>query len=76
MSQIPQEVARERLLDQVFDARTLAEVVAARDALHTWIRAHPGEPGMADAFEVLSHREEIASKQEAHPKVKKTAATR
>jgi hypothetical protein len=65
MLEISVDVARERLLDQVFEARTLGEVSAARQALHEWLRLHPDEPGMADAFEVLSHRADPACEQEA-----------
>ena len=76
MSQISQDVARERLLDQVFDARTLAEIATAREALHAWMSSHPEEPGMADALEVLSHRTEIANDQETSMVKTKTAAVR
>jgi len=54
-------LGRERLLDQVFDALTLVEITTARTALHAWIRAHPNEQGMSDAFEALSHRAEMTN---------------
>jgi hypothetical protein len=66
----------ERLLDQVFDARTLTEIKAAREALHGWMTAHPDEPGMADALEVLSHREDFANEGEALPNGKQPATVR
>jgi hypothetical protein len=55
------DVAREQLLDQVFQARTLSEIGQAKLALRSWLEAHPDEPGMADAFEALSHFEDFAS---------------
>jgi hypothetical protein len=76
MSEVCQDVARERLLDQVFDARTLVEIAAAREVLCAWIVEHPDEPGMSDALEVLSHREEMASEQEALPPIKQPAGVR
>ena len=55
---------REQLLDQVFDARTLQEIAEAKQALRHWLQLYPSESGMADAFEVLSHREDFARCQE------------
>lgn len=49
---------REALLNQVFAARTLAEVAAAQQALRDWLDQHPGDAGLVDAFEILSHQEE------------------
>jgi hypothetical protein len=69
-----EDVARERLLDQVFEARTPGEIGAARQALREWLRLHPDEPGMADAFEVLSHRADMASEQVASAEVEQPAA--
>jgi hypothetical protein len=48
---------RERLLDEVFAARTLGEIAVAKQALRGWLTAHPDEAGMADALEVLSYQE-------------------
>ena len=73
MPEVHQDAARERLLDQVFDARTADEIAAARAALISWLDGHPDEPGMADAFEVLSHREDMANEQQAPPRELKTA---
>jgi hypothetical protein len=64
MQQVVSDTERERLLDQVFAARTLAEVAAAQQALRDWLAAHPEETGMADAFELLFHQEEFAREQE------------
>jgi hypothetical protein len=52
--------ARERLFRGILAACTLDEVLAAKEALSTWLDAHPDDVGMEDAFEILSHREEAA----------------
>jgi len=57
--------ARKRLITQVLDATTLAEVSAATMALSQWMDAHPDDWGMADAFEQLSMMQDIAEEQEA-----------
>jgi hypothetical protein len=57
--------ARELLTEQVLDATTLPEIHAARQALRDWIKAHPEDEGMSDAFEQLSLMEDIAKEQEA-----------
>ncbi len=57
--------ARERLTWQVLGATTLPEITAAKQALREWIKAHPEEEGMRDAFEQLYLLEEIAKEQEA-----------
>ena len=56
---------REQLSHSVFQARTLTEIEAAKQALHEWLQAHPDEPGMRDGFEVLSHAEDFAHAQAA-----------
>ena len=76
MPDISQDVAREHLLDQVFGTRTFAEIAVAREALRDWIIAHPDEPGMSDAFEVLSHREDLMNEQETLRKVELPVAVR
>ncbi len=58
------EIARELLTEQVLDATTLAEIHAARQALREWIKAHPEDEGMGDAFEQLSLLQDIAEEQE------------
>jgi hypothetical protein len=68
--------ARERLLDQVFDARSLVEIAAAKEALRVWLQTYAEEPGMADAFEVLSHQEDFARMQEAERVTPEVAATK
>jgi hypothetical protein len=60
MDKSQRDAARAGLVEQVFAARTLAEIAAAKRALRDWLAAHPDEPGMADAFEVLSHQEDFA----------------
>ncbi|HZO88619.1 MAG TPA: hypothetical protein VFB38_09805 [Chthonomonadaceae bacterium] len=42
--------ARERLHNQVLDATTLPEIVAARQALRDWIRAHPEDEWLLVPF--------------------------
>lgn len=70
------DAARERLMDQVLDARSLEEIAAAKQALRTWLIEHPDEPGMADAFEVLSHREDYARSQEMQSGASTRTATK
>jgi len=53
-------VERERLTNRVLDATTLPEIEAARAALRDWIRRHPEDAGMCDAFEQLAMMQEIA----------------
>jgi hypothetical protein len=60
--------AREALREQVLDATTLKEVLAAQQALREWIKAHPEDVGMSDAFEQLSLMQEIAEEQKAERK--------
>jgi len=62
------QTAREALTEQVLDATTLAEVLTAQRALQEWIKAHPEDEGMSDAFEQLSLMQEIAEEQEAERK--------
>lgn len=59
--------AREALTEQVLDATTLPEVLAAMQALRVWIREHPEDEGMSDAFEQLSQMKDIAEEQEKAP---------
>lgn len=61
------DTVRERLLGQVFAARTLSEIAQAKQALRDWLAEHPDEPGMADAFEVLSHQEDFARREVEAP---------
>lgn len=64
MSNSELDARRERLLDQVFAARTLPQIDLAKQSLRTWLREHPDELGMADAFEALSHFEDYALQQQ------------
>jgi hypothetical protein len=75
MKKVGLDTARKRLLDQVFAARTLAEIDTAKQALRDWLSEHPDEPGMADAFEILSHQEDFAQAQEAGPNTPTHPAT-
>jgi hypothetical protein len=72
MPPIDRDAERETLLDQIVEARTLTEIAAAKEALHAWLQKHPDEPGMADAFEVLSHREDFARQQVPHAEPSRT----
>lgn len=56
---------RDILTEQVLDATTLPEITAAKQALRDWIKAHPEDAGMRDAFEQLYLLEEIALSQQA-----------
>jgi hypothetical protein len=73
MKKVGLDTSKERLLDQVFAARTVAEIDAAKQALHIWLAEHPDEPGMADAFEVLSHQEDFAQAEEKGHEVPTTS---
>ena len=56
---------RECLLNQVLDARTLAEIDAATHALREWLRRYPEDTGIREGFEGLSLMRDIAEEQEA-----------
>lgn len=70
MSEVPTKIevdaARERLTNQVLDATTLDEVLAATEVLREWIKTRPEErEWMRDGFEQLSLMQDIAEEQEA-----------
>jgi len=48
------EVARERLLDQIFDARMFSEISVARQALWAWLAAHPDAPAWRMPLSLLN----------------------
>jgi len=56
---------RERILDEVLDARTLQEIAAAAQELRGWLRRNPEDTGIREAFEGLSLMRDIAEEQEA-----------
>ncbi|MGI4789130.1 MAG: hypothetical protein ACRYFS_09810 [Janthinobacterium lividum] len=56
---------RERVRDQVLDARTLPEVALARQEICDWIRRNPDDTGIQEVFGGLSLMEDIAKEQEA-----------
>jgi hypothetical protein len=59
-----QTIARQILTEQVLDATSIDEILAARTALRAWIEAHPEERELLrDAFEQLAQMEEIAEAQ-------------
>lgn len=66
------DLERDRLTNQVLDATTLQEIGAARRLLQNWIKLHPDEEGMSDAFEQLSLLEDIAL-EEAKPAAERAA---
>ena len=59
---------RERILDQVLDARTLPEIATAIELLRDWVRQNPADTGIREAFEGLSLMRDIAHEQEAEMK--------
>ena len=56
---------RERVLDQVLDARSLTQIGDAEQALRTWLKRNPEDTGIREAFEGLSLMRDIAEEQEA-----------
>lgn len=58
---------RKRLITQMFSANTLAEAVAAIEALKQWRREHPDDLGIVDGGEVLSHFKDYEEWKLANP---------
>ncbi len=56
---------RERVLDQVLDARSMTEIKAAEQELRSWLKRNPEDTGIREAFEGLSLMRDIAEEQEA-----------
>lgn len=56
---------RERVLDQVLDARSLTEIMAAEQELRSWLKRNPEDTGIRETFEGLSLMRDIAEEQEA-----------
>lgn len=56
---------REQIVNQVLDARTLAEIDAAACALREWLNRYPEDTGIREGFEGLSLMRDIAEEQEA-----------
>jgi hypothetical protein len=56
---------RQRIIELVLDARTLAEIEAATEELHAWLQLHPEDVGIQEAFESLSLMRDIAEEQNA-----------
>ncbi|HLK61630.1 MAG TPA: hypothetical protein VKU00_34100 [Chthonomonadaceae bacterium] len=50
---------REHLILFAHEANTLEEIEQATDALRQWVRQHPEDLGIRDAFEPLSHRKDF-----------------
>jgi hypothetical protein len=59
-----QDPERQRILIQALDATTLCEIDVATRELKQWVRDHPDDLGIVDAFEQLSLMEDIARNQE------------
>jgi hypothetical protein len=56
---------RQRIIELVLDARTLAEIEAATEELHAWLQLHPEDVGIQEGFESLSLMRDIAEEQNA-----------
>lgn len=56
---------RECLVNQVLDARAIAEIDVAAQALREWLRRYPEDTGIREGFEGLSLMRDIAEEQEA-----------
>ena len=54
-------LARQIVIERVLDAKALPEIDVAREALRAWLRAHPDDDGIKEAFDQLSLMEDIAS---------------
>jgi len=48
------EAERRRIIKQVLDATSLAEIEAATEALDGWLMAHPDDVGIEDGYEQLA----------------------
>jgi hypothetical protein len=48
------ELERRRIIKQVLDATTLAEIKAATEALDEWLGIYPDDHGMEDGYEQLA----------------------
>ncbi len=64
---------RRRVLDQALSATSLAEIDAAVRALKAWVKDHPADRGIVDAFEQLAMMREIAEQEEAPAALAATA---
>lgn len=52
---------RELIMQKALNAYTLSEVEQAYRELRQWVRDHPQDLGIRDAFEPLSHRKDYLS---------------
>lgn len=70
MMNLTPEQQRERghVVARMMDAWTLDDVNEARATLQNWLRAHPDDPSILDAGEVMSHAEDFAKErsEESH----------
>lgn len=62
MMNLTPEQLRERghVVFRVMNAWALNDVSEAKSALQDWLRAHPDDPSILDAGEVMSHAEDFA----------------
>lgn len=60
-----QDPERQRILLQALDATTLCEIDVATRELKQWVKDHPDDLGIVDAFEQLSLMEDIARENES-----------
>ncbi len=65
LSNLVQGPERQHILKQVLDARTLEEIDTVSEQLRQWVRMHPEDVGIREAFEGLSLLRDIAEEQEA-----------
>ena len=63
---------RDIIIQQALNAYTLADVEQAYRDLSQWVRDHPQDLGIRDAFEPLSHRKDYLA-ETAEPELAGTA---
>ena len=66
-SQLTRDPARHRLLDQLANAMTRDEIVAARSAQRAWLTANPNDFGVLEAGEDLAYAEEALAEEGREP---------
>ena len=63
-----EQECRERIINHILTARTLAEIAEAKQMLQDWVSAHPGDLGITDGFDHLAMSRSIAESREAAQK--------
>lgn len=56
---------REKILTEALEAKTPQEVELATQQLRQWVKTHPDDPGIVDAFEPLALRRMAFAEQDA-----------